>query len=81
MRFLRQHILRAMSDILDYILSRLADQPNAPPERLIAEARKRYGGDMVYIRVCREREVMGTSQEVARRHNVSRRTAQRWMRR
>lgn len=72
-----------MSDILDFIRERLTGQPGALAlvEPVLSDARMVFGGDTVYVRAPRIRDLAGGSvREIAARNRVSRRTAQRWMR-
>lgn len=73
-----------MSDILDTIREKLAAHPDladtvAP---VLEQVRREYGGDTVYIRLPRIRDLSpGSVREIAVRNHVSTRTVQRWTRR
>lgn len=70
-----------MSDILDYIRDKLAAQPGAlaAAEPALLAARQTFGGDTVYVRLPRARDLSpGSVRDIAARNKVSRRTAQRW---
>lgn len=72
-----------MSDILDFIRDSLTGHPDALAlvEPVLSDARMVFGGDTVYVRAPRIRDLAGGSvREIAARNQVSRRTAQRWMR-
>lgn len=70
-----------MNDILDYIREQLASQPCALEtiDPILRAARQTFGGDTVYIRQLRIRDLSpGSVRGIATRNQVSRRTAQRW---
>lgn len=73
-----------MSDILDHIREKLSKrQPDLLPiiEPMLAETRMEYAGNTVYIHRQRMFERSGGSLVVAQRYQVTRRTAQRWLKR
>lgn len=72
-----------MSDILDFIQERLAGQPGALAlvEPVLMDARRVFGGDTVYVRLPRARDLSpGSIREIAARNGISYRTARRWVR-
>lgn len=72
-----------MSDILDYIREQFARlRPETMPvvDSVLSEVRAQYSGDTVYIRRPPRRSAASgeTAAAIARRCQVSKRTAQRW---
>lgn len=72
-----------MSDILDIIREKLSGHAPAVLDSVapvLDDVRFEFGGEMVYVRRPKIREVDGNSKDIARRHDVTRRTVQRWRR-
>jgi uncharacterized protein YdhG (YjbR/CyaY superfamily) len=72
-----------MTDILDYIreqFTRLNPDKIPVVDSVLSEVRAKYSGDTVYIRRPPRRPVASdeTAATIARRFQVSKRTAQRW---